>query len=245
MMQSNHIWHDLNTQYALAERLAKQIVDILQRAIDSKGQAVLAVSGGSTPKQLFAALANRSLDWQKVVITLVDERWVPLEHELSNANFVNQHLLAGLNQVPVCVPLFAFSAAALTPELALIPILNDYCRQTNSTLAAPAKFDVVVLGMGEDGHTASFFPDAENIVELVDQNNPNRLLNCHSPSSNVARITWSLPMLLDTEFLALHIHGKSKKAVFDTAVEGDCLRTLPIRSAIFQNQTPLHVYYAD
>ena len=97
--------------------------------------------------------------------------------------------------------------------------------------------------MGKDGHTASFFPDANNIAELIDINSELALLSCNSPSTQVERVTWSLPMLLNTQFLALHFTGEDKKAVFEKACEGDDATALPIRSVLFQDLVNLNVYY--
>ena len=103
--------------------------------------------------------------------------------------------------------------------------------------------------MGGDGHTASFFPDADNVADLVSASSQDFLLSCYSPTTQVARVTWSLPMLLNSQFLALHITGESKQQVFEQAVASDGsfdeICRLPIRSAIFQDTIPLNVYYAD
>lgn len=239
---TNYSWHQADTQAALAELLADKLAAQIQSSINTAGLAVIALSGGSTPKPLFKALAIRDLEWSKLVITLVDERWVPQSHALSNAAFMQQYLLDGLPNNVTFVPLF--NSASCVSE-AFPDVLNNYCAATDSQASNPHRFDAVILGMGEDGHTASFFPDAENIADLVDINNPDYLLSCASPTTQVERITWSLPMLLNTPLLALHITGQNKRQVFDTALAGGSTVGLPIRSVIFQKQTPLHVYYAD
>jgi 6-phosphogluconolactonase len=124
-------------------------------------------------------------------------------------------------------------------------VLDTYCVATHSDAEGPASFDVVILGMGEDGHTASFFPDADNIVELVDPMSGSHLLSCNSPSTQVARVTWSLPRILSASFMVLHITGEKKKTVYQQALENDDATTLPIRAAIFQEAVRLNVYYAD
>ncbi|NND82322.1 MAG: 6-phosphogluconolactonase [Gammaproteobacteria bacterium] len=245
MQAANFNWQEFDSRPALAEVLASSIAEALSDAIAKRGQAIIALSGGSTPKPLFKALADCEIDWPSVVITLVDERWVPFDDELSNTAFLHEHLLSQLPEHPRLVSLFNISAAALSPALSRIPVLTEYCRQTGSTHAAPAAFDVVVLGMGGDGHTASFFPDAENVAELVDPNSSQYLLTCTSPNARVDRITWSLPMLLNTGTLILHITGPDKKQVFERAASGSDATELPIRSAIHQDKTELQVYYAE
>lgn len=245
MNKPNYDWQAFDSQAALADSLADQIVLQIEKAIQQRGQAIVALSGGSTPKPLFEQLSTRDIDWAKVVITLVDERWVPIGHALSNADFLLEHLLHKVPAFPKFVPLFTISAAALSAQTSLISVLSDYCQQTGSTHSMPAAFDVVILGMGADGHTASFFPDADNIEQLVDLENPNHLLTCNSPSTQVDRVTWSLPALLNTQLLALHITGNEKKQVFETALSDSDACKLPIRSMLFQDKTELQVFYAD
>jgi len=91
---------------------------------------------------------------------------------------------------------------------------------------------------------ASFFPDANNITELVDLNGQTILETCESPSTQVERITWSLPALLNTSFLALHFTGEEKKTVFDQALQPGPHTELPIRAFIHQQQKVLNTYYA-
>lgn len=241
-MQANYIWHEGADQQSLAENLAGELVVKMDAAIAEKGSVVLALSGGSTPKPLFQVLAEYDLDWSKVIITLVDERWVDESHELSNATFMKTFLLNSLPDTVRFVPLYQ---AADSVMASFDLVLADYCAITNSTIDVPRAFDIVVLGMGGDGHTASFFPDADNVADLVDINAKAALLSCSSPSTQVERITWSLPMLLNTEFLALHITGSAKKDVFEQAAAGGEVTKLPIRSAIFQDRIPLNVYHAN
>lgn len=241
-MNPNVTWHQGAEPKSLAQNLAGELVVQISSAIADRGLAVVALSGGSTPKPLFKALAEYDVDWSRVVITLVDERWVPETHELSNAAFMKQHLLDSLPHDTRFVPLYH---EAESVEQSIIPALGGYCHATHSSSAQPRAFDIVILGMGGDGHTASFFPDASNVAQLVDPDSPQALLTCVSPSTQVERITWSVPALLTTRFLALHFTGEQKKAVFDQACENDDATVLPIRSAIFQNKVALNVYYSD
>ena len=242
-VNSNFIWHEGADAISLAEHLAGEIVVQINSSISDTGAAVVAFSGGSTPKPLFKALADHDIDWSKVIITLVDERWVDLDHELSNGAFLSQYLLSELgDNTPTFVPLFNGEPTA---EKGRVKTLEQYCHATNSDTSKPRKFDVVILGMGNDGHTASFFPDADNIADLVDPNSSDYLLSCSTATTQVERITWSVPMLLNTSFLALHMTGSSKSDVFQNACSAPSATELPIRSVIFQKKTPLNVYYAD
>ena len=241
-MNTNFVWHQGADQQSLADNLAGELTVLINNAIADKGSAVIAFSGGSTPKPLFKALATHEIEWSKVIITLVDERWVPETHELSNAAFLKQYLLNDLPSEVRFVPLFqaADSVTASFPG-----VIANYCEATGSSTRDPRSFDIVILGMGGDGHTASFFPDADNVAELVNPQATEPLLSCVSPSTQVERITWSVPMLLNTDYLALHITGEAKKTVFEQACEAEDATELPIRCAIFQQIVPLNVYYAD
>ena len=238
-------WHEESTHDLIADSLAVQIEQQASIAIAKRGRAIMAFSGGNTPKALFNALLNKDIDWSKTIVTLVDERWVPIGHPLSNAGFLIDNLLSKLSSTPTFVPLFNISAAAMNAELSLISVLSEYVYLTGSTIANPAVIDISIIGMGNDAHTASFFPDAENIEQLVDPGSSEYLLSCTSPSSQVDRVTWTLPMLLKSEYLALHLTGETKRKVFDTALKDTNAIEMPIRSFLFQSTNKLQVYYAD
>ena len=164
--QANFVWHEGADSLTLAEHLAGEVAGQINDSIAERGVAVIAVSGGSTPKPFFAALAEHDIAWPNVVITLVDERWVDETHELSNATFLKTNLLDKIDgDKPKFIPLYSKAESA---QASLSEVLRTYCLATNSNEQQPATFDVVVLGMGGDGHTASFFPDAPNIIDLVD-----------------------------------------------------------------------------
>ena len=235
-------WNIEKTAADLADTLATNVHTQIEKSIAEQGSAVLALSGGSTPKPFFKALAAKTLDWSKVVITLVDERWVDESHELSNALFLHENLLQHLSDEVSFVPLYH---PALSLEESFDTVIKTYCERTGSSVRQPRKLDIVILGMGGDGHTASFFPDASNIASLVDANDSSFLATCDSPSTQVPRITWTLNTLLNTSFLALHFTGCSKRQVFEQALVAGAHTELPIRSAIFQDMVPLNIYYAD
>lgn len=241
-MKTNFQWHQGADQASLAEHLAGEITVIIAQSIRQRGVAVVALSGGSTPKLLFQALANSDIDWSKVVITLVDERWVDESDDLSNGAFLKRYLLNHISSDVRFAPLYF---PAETVGESCDQVLQNYCQVTDSSIDALHHFDIVILGMGNDGHTASFFPDADNIAHLVSDESTEHLLTCSSPSTQVERITWSLPMLLNSQFLALHITGQKKQTVFQQASLVGKATELPIRSVIFQQKNLLNVYHAD
>ena len=108
-------------------------------------------------------------------------------------------------------------------------------------LAMP--FDVVVLGMGGDGHTASFFPDAETLDEALNPTNGERCAAVHPPLASYDRITLTLPALLNSKEVVVHIAGQEKWQVLHRAIEAESAQTLPIKAVLDQQQTPVTVYY--
>lgn len=241
-MTNNYQFFSAASRDELAATLAQQIGEQMANAIAQKGQVIIALSGGSTPKPLFIEMSKLDLDWSKVVITLVDERWVPISHSLSNAAFMHQYLLTHLPEQVRFVPLYSDSESIADG----IPnVLYNFASACGEDIYHLPEFDIVVLGMGEDGHTASFFPDADNISALIDPEASAPLLTCTSPSTQVARVTWSVPRLLSAPQLYLHITGASKKAVFEQALKPGEIAELPIRSMLKQDQRSLQVYYAD
>ncbi|NNL56538.1 MAG: 6-phosphogluconolactonase, partial [Pseudomonadales bacterium] len=202
--------------------------------------ASIAFSGGSTPKLLFAALAEQAIDWPAVQVTLVDERCVPPDHERSNARLLREFLLSKLPVQPVFLPLFE---------------PGESSSERNARLQALAwPMDVAVLGMGGDGHTASFFPGARNLDALLDPQQPEKIMDTRSVPDDEPRVTWSLAALLEAQHLILHICGEDKARVLQTALEqlesGSAKAPYPIASLLQHtsqlnaNDVPLDIYFS-
>ena len=228
---TTHSFTDCQAQaVALAERIAAR----LRTALAERGRAVLAVSGGSTPKDFFARLSREMLDWANVQITLVDERWVPETSERSNAAMVKALLLQHAASVAQFVPLYA---DAPTPEAGLVAL-----RIRVASLQLP--FDAVVLGMGNDGHTASFFPDGDRLPEALDASSDVRVLPMRAPGAGEPRITFTLSALLQTRALYLHIEGEAKRQLLADArlALGEAAH-FPVRSVLAQERVPVAVYW--
>lgn len=204
---------------ALAETLARDVADELARAITAKGRATLAVSGGTTPKLFFEKLSEADLPWARVTVTLVDERQVPETSERSNARLVREHLLKNKAAAAQFVPLYGNAEAGKAPA-----------------------FDVAVLGMGSDGHTASFFPGGDRLAEALDSGSGQRLIEIEAPGAGEPRITFTLPVLEAAGRLKLHIEGADKKKVLDKALAEGPEADMPVR-AVLRSATPLTLYW--
>jgi 6-phosphogluconolactonase len=208
-----------DTREDLAAGLARDVANALRKAIALNGTATLAVSGGTTPKPFFSKLAQENLDWVKVTVTLVDERQVPESSDRSNARLVKASLLAGPAAAARFIPLYENLAAASVP-----------------------RFTAVILGMGNDGHTASFFPGGDTLSEATNPNIKQRIIAISAPGSGEPRLTFTLPVLLDTDFLALHIEGREKRKVLDAALGDGPMEAMPIR-AILRAEKPVTLYW--
>lgn len=228
---TTHSFTDCDAQaQALAERVAAR----LRGALTERGRAVLAVSGGNTPKDFFARLSREELDWAKVCVTLVDERWVPETDERSNARLVKSRLLQRAASAAQFVPLYTGDA---TPDagLAVADARID-------ALSLP--FDAVVLGMGDDGHTASFFPGGDHLAEALDLDGRARVLPMRAPGAGEPRITLSLPTLLETRALYLLVAGEKKRDLLaDVRLGLDAAQNYPVRAVVTQSRVPVAVYW--
>ena len=204
---------------SLASALATDVANALQHHVISKGRACLAVSGGSTPKLFFETLSQFDVPWNKMAITLVDERQVPETSPRSNARLVRESLLQNRAEAAEFIPLFE------NPQAGHAPVL-----------------DVVVLGMGSDGHTASFFPDGDHLAEAIDPRTETRVIGISAPSAGEPRLTFTLPALLDASLLCLHIEGQEKRNVLDKALAEGPIAAMPVR-AVLRSKKPLTLYW--
>lgn len=216
----------------LARELAGSVAERLQTAIAARGVAALAVSGGSTPAKFFSALSKRGdIDWSKVFVTLVDERWVDELNARSNAGLVNTRLLQGPAASARFLPLYSG-----TPE----PDAEGISKAEAGLSDLPEPFAAVVLGMGTDGHTASFFPGADRLEEALTQDGP--LVAIRAPGAGEPRVTFTLKRLLATEALFLHVEGQEKAQVLDHALGEGPVDDMPVR-AVLRSGMPISVYW--
>ncbi len=211
----------------LAKELAEAVADRIRAAIAERGTAAIAVSGGSTPARFFQTLGKtKDIDWSKVVVTLVDERWVDETSDRSNALLVNEKMLQGPAATARFFPLYSGGDEPTADAVA----------KTNALLAGlPTPFAAVVLGMGNDGHTASFFPGGDTLAEALSA--PGPAIAVRAPGAGEPRITFTLPRLLDTDGLYLHIEGEEKAGVLDAALGDGPIEDMPIRAVLRSGQT--------
>lgn len=220
---------------ALAPAFAQWAAALLQKAIDERGEAVLVVSGGTTPKRFFTALALREIDWARVTITLADERCVPDDNPRSNAKLLRETLLRDRAAAARFAPL---ADSRLSPEQELAT--------ANARIAdLPLPADLVVLGMGDDGHTASWFPGADNLAEAIDPGARPLVLPMRAPGAPEPRLTLTARVILRARALALHIEGADKLETLARALGPGPIEEMPIRAALRGASEKLTIFAAS
>jgi len=225
---------EFTTRTELDSALAVTITNLLSEAIKQKGKASIAVSGGSTPKGLFSILSKSEIDWSKVTITLADERWVDLDSKDSNTRLVHENLLQ--DNASAAKFFHLKQGDVLSSET-----LTDLNLAANNSLLP---LDVLILGMGEDGHTASLFPCSEQIVEGLDETNSDVLLSVEPKTAPHQRITFSFASLSASENVFLHLCGDNKQTVLRKALNGDDKFEMPIRAFLHHPSLQTQIYWA-
>lgn len=215
-----------------AQALSDAVAAALAAALQMRGRASLVVSGGRSPIELFHRLQAAPLDWSQVWITLADERWVPSSDPDSNAALVSQHLLQGSAAVARFVPLWN---AAPTPAHALTD-------RTAALAELPRPFDAVVLGMGEDGHTASLFPCAGGVEAALDPQGSALLAAINPPAAPHQRLSLTAAALLDSRHIHLPLVGATKRSVYAQALTDCDPLHLPVATVLCQSAVPVTVY---
>ena len=228
-----------NDRDSLFNALANACRDTLRNAIEEKQSASLLVSGGSTPRPLYQQLSQSELDWQNVTVALVDERWVEAGQEGSNETFIVQNLICNQAAAAKFIPM-------KTPEKTAM-LGQGYCERRYRQLPRP--FDVTILGMGSDGHTASLFPYSKGLKEALDEHGETICAAIDAERSEVTgalteRMSLSLFGLMQSRQLHLLITGDEKLAVYQQALASPDVMLTPVSAVLQQTTVPVHIYWA-
>lgn len=222
------MWHEFDNEAASTEAQCRQIAQLLSAALQHAERAGLALSGGRSPIPLFERLSSEDIPWHRVDIGLVDDRYVPVDHEDSNEALVRRHLLK-----------HRAKAAAFT---GLVGDARDIAKSVERANQLTYGIDVAVLGMGDDGHTASLFPDAPQLAQALDPQQTRRYLPITPPAAPHERISMTLAALLAAGRLILAIAGEHKRTVLLQAQQA-VTPTLPVSYVAAQAGVPLDVYW--
>ncbi len=193
-MQKINQWHEFDTATQVASAVCKKILASAEQAIAERGSFNIVLAGGSTPEKIYQLLVEAKTDWSKWMIYFGDERCLPANHQDRNSIMASQVLLA-----KVTIP--ADNIFPMATELGAVAAAKQY----RSIIAGVDQFDLVLLGMGEDGHTASLFPgqqhpQQETVHEVY-----------HSPKPPSDRISLSAKTLANTRQLFFIVTGASKR----------------------------------
>lgn len=213
--------------------LTQDFQDRLAEIIRKRRKASLALAGGTTPGPLYEALSNAPLAWEKVSVTVTDERWVSPQDPASNEYLIRDLLLrrraAGATFVPFKTNHAKASGGAATAEKRLSPIMP---------------FDIVLIGMGPDGHIASLIPGAEGYAAAADPAGTKKVAGVHAPGAagSPERMTLTLHGLLSSRRIVLLIMGQDKLNVYNEAKAG--AGNSPLRDLLTQRKVPVHAFWA-
>lgn len=200
-----------------AETTAQTIAKLLFAALSERGVASFVVPGGRSAAAVLPLLADMDLAWENVTVTLTDERWVEANHPDSNAGLVQKHLLG-----PTLAQFTPLKTAGAFPREGLTTA-------SQKLRDIPRPFDVVFLGMGDDGHIASLFPGAAI--------KPGELQCADRPDH--PRISMTPACLLDSRHIVLPVPGEQKRSVLSRAELTGPLSEFPVRHILHQNAVPV------
>lgn len=224
-----------------ATTIAGRIEETLGAAVIDNGRAAFAGPGGTTPSPIYARLAQADIGWSKVAVTLVDERYVPETSPESNARLIRDVLLqdkaAAATFIPLYTPEITVDRAAAVAAHALF----------DATGGAEGRFDVILLGMGEDGHICSMFPNSPTLKTLLSPTIKPTVLGVphgrDGSAPTLERLSINLPWLMKAERVILGLKGAAKREVFEMEAEGDPA-IQPI-AAMLANHVPLEVVWTE
>lgn len=210
------------TADALADAAAGAVVEALRAGLSARPRASLVATGGRSPAPVYDRLASAELDWSCVDVTLSDDRCVAADDPASNEGLVRSRLLTG-----------RASAARF------IPLVRPSVEVAEAEVAALAPFDVMLLGMGEDGHVASLIPGSPVLAEGMATDNPRLLINVPAGvgSPPLARVSLTLAALLKARLTLVLISGAAKRSIVDTGVN------MPVHVLLEQAKSPVRVLW--
>jgi 6-phosphogluconolactonase len=218
----------------VSRELATQIAGTLGAAIGARGLASLVVSGGRSPVRMFEILRAQPLDWSRVCIALADERWVSPEDAASNERLVREVLL---RDQAAAARFHGLKNGAPTPDLGAVSAWETFAR-------VPRPFDAVILGMGDDGHTASLFPRSPNLPSALNRAAAAACIGMWSPVAPQPRLSLNLTALLDSRRIVVLMTGESKRTTYTAACAAGPIEDMPVRAVLRQSRIPVDVMWA-
>ncbi len=227
-------WWDYDDREEMADAVAGDIAFIIESALDARGEAIIAVPGGSTPLPIYKKLAGKKLNWKKVTIVPTDDRLVPMTDEASNVRGIAMAFL------PTGARVFPITSD-----------ITDYKMAGNSANAklSELKFplDLAWLGMGGDGHTASIFagPDLDDALNAPNGRHAVGVMpDPLPPEAPYPRVTLTRSAILSARTVLITITGDDKKALLEGAIEDGHSSKLPIGRVLAEAEQPIDIHWA-
>lgn len=222
--------HKFDSREAASEAAADRIAALIGVRLKSEECATFVVSGGSTPHRCFDLLSHKPINWQQVQVVLSDERWVPNDHEDSNERLLRERLLK-----------HAASAASMLPIYREDQSVEERC-DSLQTLLPESGFACAMVGMGQDGHFASLFADADSLQNGLNPSGPRFYIPVRTDTSPYARISMTLGALLQSDEVLLLCFGDEKLQVYEQAKAGE--KSYPIAHLLQQQNVAVALYWA-
>jgi 6-phosphogluconolactonase len=228
-------WHDYDTNAEMAAAVADDIRAVIESALETRGQALVALPGGKSPTLIFERLAAAKIDWKKVTIIPTDDRLVPVTDPLSNVALIMRHFLPkGARVLPISAEgAIDYRAAGKAADAQL------------ADLEWPP--DLVWLGVGADGHTASIFPGPD-LKQALDGPKTRRAVGLMPDplpaEAPVARVTLSRAAILSARALLLAFSGTEKRAVVERAIKDGPLSSTPIGRVLAEAEGSINIHWS-
>ena len=227
-------WWEYDSLDELADAVAGDVGFIVESAVDARGSSLIAVPGGSTGPAVFAKLAAQKLPWKKVTIVPTDDRLVPMDDERSNVRAIAKAFLpVGARVIPIAAEITDYRLAGNSADARLQDL--------------PWPPDLVWLGMGKDGHTASIFagPDLQDALDAPKARRAIGVMPDPLPAeAPVARVTLTRAAILSARTVTITITGDEKRALLEQAIADGHSSKLPIGRVLAEIDQPIDIHWA-
>jgi 6-phosphogluconolactonase len=226
-------WWEYDSLDELADAVAGDVGFIIESAVEARNAALIAVPGGKTGPAIFSRLAAQSLPWKRVTIIPTDERLVPMDSELSNVREIARAFLPlGARVVPIAADIADYKLAGNSADARL------------QDLSWPP--DLVWLGMGSDGHTASIFagPDMQAALDAPKTRRAiGTMPDPLPPEAPVARVTLTRSAILSARTVMFAITGQQKREVLEQAIADGQSSKLPVGRVLAEAEQPIDIHW--